>query len=59
MPRASVETSDPGPDPVRVCAECNHAKTIRGVWYMVPGRGVHPFVCETCFSSKGSMRALS
>lgn len=36
-------------DPMRTCADCGRAKTIRGVWYLFPGRAMSPFVCETCF----------
>ena len=47
-------------DPVRVCAECQRAKTIRGVWYLVPGLTVDsPFVCETCFAHRPSVVAFS
>ncbi|HET6404102.1 MAG TPA: hypothetical protein VFH78_05605 [Candidatus Thermoplasmatota archaeon] len=59
MPRASVDAETGGNDPVRVCAECRRAKTIRGVWYLVPGRAPSPFVCEACFATHGSLRALS
>lgn len=45
-------------DPVRVCAECRRAKTIRGVWYLVHGRGASPFVCETCFAMHPSLVAM-
>jgi hypothetical protein len=37
-------------DVVRGCSECHRAKSIRGVWYLVPGHAASPFVCETCFS---------
>lgn len=46
MPREDVSEG-----PRRVCAECRRAKTIRGVWYLMPGRGPTHFCCETCFSS--------
>lgn len=42
---------------VRVCAECDRAKSIRGVWYLVPGRAGSPFVCETCYASASKARA--
>lgn len=56
-------SSDPEPgqqsEPARVCAECHRSKTIRGVWYLVPGRmGPSPFVCEACFRHGGQARAL-
>lgn len=45
----STEPAFQGSEPVRVCGECHRAKTIRGVWYLVPGRSEVPFVCEACF----------
>lgn len=60
--RAASTEQEPGQqsEPVRVCADCHRSKTVRGVWYLVPGRiGVSPFVCEACFSAHGAMRALS
>ena len=46
-------------EPARVCADCHRAKTVRGVWYLVPGRvGASPFVCETCFGLAPPARAL-
>ncbi|HVM45841.1 MAG TPA: hypothetical protein VM582_07895 [Candidatus Thermoplasmatota archaeon] len=60
MPRPLAPASEPSVnDPVRVCAECRRAKTIRGVWYLVPGRAPAPFVCETCFATVRSARAMS
>lgn len=52
MPR---ETTDA--DVVRVCSECRRAKTIRGVWYLVPGRAPLPFVCEACFGARAVVTA--
>lgn len=49
--RTAVEEDS---EPVRVCAECARAKTIRGVWYLLPGRGRTAFVCETCFASSAA-----
>lgn len=52
MPRtASEQAVSVESEPVRTCAECRRAKTIRGVWYLVPGFAPLPFVCETCFAT--------
>lgn len=60
MPRTHLDVSDPGAtEPARVCAECRRSKTIRGVWYLVPGSAPSPFVCETCFATQRSARAIS
>lgn len=59
MPRTVDAVEATSSDPVRVCSECRRAKTIRGVWYLVPRGGASPFVCETCFASRPAMRALS
>lgn len=45
-------------EPVRTCAECHRTKTIRGVWYLVPGRAPAPFVCEACFGHARMLRAV-
>lgn len=58
MPRALVEpTASSEAEPVRICADCHRTKTVRGVWYLVPGRGPLPFVCETCYAPIVSRRA--
>lgn len=46
-------------EPVRVCAQCTRAKTIRGVWYLLPGHGPTPFVCETCFHGSRSLKGAA
>ena len=59
--RGIVREEEPGmqADPVRVCADCHRAKTVRGVWYLVPGRvASSPFVCEACFGHGSPIRAL-
>lgn len=34
----------------RTCTRCGLAKTIRGVWYILPDTGLTaPFLCESCF----------
>lgn len=43
---------------VRVCGECQRAKTIRGVWYLIPARLDVPFVCEACYGVARTMRAV-
>lgn len=59
MPRSLLETEASANEPFRVCGECQRAKTIRGVWYLVPGRvAEHPFVCETCFAHARVARAV-
>ena len=55
-------SSDPEPgvqgEPARVCADCHRSKTVRGVWYLVPGRvGASPFVCEGCYGHSSPARA--
>lgn len=57
MPRTLSETPEASNDPARVCGECRRAKTIRGVWYLVPGRAT-PFVCEACFGARPVLRAV-
>lgn len=47
-----------GKDHFRVCADCRRSKSVRGVWYLVPGRGDTPFLCETCFASVRAIRAV-
>lgn len=32
----------------RSCARCTREKSIRGVWYLIPGAQA-PFVCESCY----------
>lgn len=45
-------------DPIRTCGVCRRAKSIRGVWYLLPpGSRVAPFVCETCFAQQGMLKA--
>lgn len=45
-------------DPMRTCAVCRRAKSIRGVWYLMPPGFVStPFVCETCFAQQGMIKA--
>lgn len=51
QPSASEEA-----DPVRVCADCRRSKTVRGIWYLVPGRAPLPFVCETCYATLAARR---
>lgn len=59
MPRTDIPFSEASAsDPVRTCAQCRRAKTIRGVWYLVPTGGASPFVCEACFA-RPALRALS
>lgn len=58
MPRTAVEPiASPEAEPVRVCADCRRAKTVRGIWYLVPGRAPLPFVCETCYAALAARRA--
>ena len=58
MPRAAVDKAASNEaEPVRMCADCRRSKTVRGVWYLVPGRGPLPFVCETCYTSVLAGRA--
>lgn len=54
----STEGALQASEPVRVCGECHRAKTIRGVWYLVPGRGEVPFMCEACFGLSRTARAV-
>ena len=56
MPRSHVDVAQS--EPFRVCSECRRAKTIRGVWYLVPGHAQSPFVCEACFGARPVLRAV-
>lgn len=50
MPRESL--LERVEEPVRTCAKCRRAKSIRGVWYLLSAVGPTHFVCETCYAAR-------